>query len=516
MILVQKLIKIHVLLGDQFENWDLAIKHIEKYAMEKGFGVVKSRLQKNKHNEIVRRTFECKNSHEYHAKKKADIEDNRERESVKTNCPWKANLYLSRGSGGIVRVTSMCNEHNHPLLKEIQNVDSKFRRLTSEMLEEVEFLVNIGCGAGPIIRGLQKRFPDAIIHPKNVYNAICLLRRNKKTIKTDAAETYEKLIQLQREENGWFVEARLEGEDNHLTGLFWMRPSQIDLWQRFHDVAINDNTAQTNRYRMYLSLTIIVDNHARSRMAATALVSDETKETYQWILKCLLRATNGLAPKVLFTDADAGMVAAIHEALPSTKHNYCIWHIRKNLEKNLRGNLHEKYSSFIKAWNKCRNSFSENEFKSRWRDLLTNYPEARKYLERTLGVDVTSWALCYTHRSFNGGIQSTQRVESYNSLIKRTVRSSMTLYELDTQIQLQLDREEAYERREQINQNPTIGLPNIVDRYFKRINIIIKKYLTPRLLKMQHHQMNESLLYRVRKIENWENFLDYEVRVMKN
>ena len=131
-------------------------------------------------------------------------------------------------------------------------------------------------------------------------------------------------MQLQQEEHGWFVEARLEEEDNHLTGLFWMRPSQIDLWRRFHDVVINDNTAQTNRYRMYLSLTIVIDNHACSRMVATAVVADETKETYQWILECLLNATNGLVPQVLFTDADAGISAAIHETLPSTKHNYCI------------------------------------------------------------------------------------------------------------------------------------------------------------------------------------------------
>ncbi|CAB4382813.1 unnamed protein product [Rhizophagus irregularis] len=119
-------------IGDTFENWNLAIKHIEKYAMENGFEVVKQWLQKNKKNEI------------------------------------KVNLYLT----DIVHITSICDEHNHPLLDDIQNVASKFYRLNSEMLEEVEFLVNIGCGAGPIICGLQKHFSDAIIHPKNVYNAI--------------------------------------------------------------------------------------------------------------------------------------------------------------------------------------------------------------------------------------------------------------------------------------------------------------------------------------------------------
>ncbi|CAG8735765.1 22336_t:CDS:2 [Cetraspora pellucida] len=55
-----------------------------------------------------------------------------------------------------------------------------------------------------------------------------------------------------------------------------------------------------------------------------SVISDETKETYQWILKCLLCATNGLAPKVLFTNVDPAMIAAIHETILSTKHNYCI------------------------------------------------------------------------------------------------------------------------------------------------------------------------------------------------
>src|SRR3954449_3086773 len=115
---------------------------------------------------------------------------------------------------------------------------------------------------------------------------------------------------------------------------------------------------------------------------------------------------------------------------------------------------------------------------------MVNYQEAQNYLERTLGIDVTNWALCFTHRSFNAGIQSTQQVKSYNVLIKKSVRSSTILYELDTQIQLQLDKEEQYERlKEQTNQNSTVGLPNVIKRYFKRIDSIVKKYLTPQVLK---------------------------------
>ncbi len=71
---------------------------------------MKRRLRKNNYGDIISHTFECKNSRNYHIKKKADIEDNRVRESTRTNCPWRVNLYLSEG---IIRITLLYNEHNH-------------------------------------------------------------------------------------------------------------------------------------------------------------------------------------------------------------------------------------------------------------------------------------------------------------------------------------------------------------------------------------------------------------------
>ncbi|PKC52309.1 hypothetical protein RhiirA1_543528 [Rhizophagus irregularis] len=199
--------------GDVFESWDSAEKQVVYCAKNNGFEVKKFRLEKNK-GEIVRRTFKCKFSGVYRAQKKADIEDTRERKSVRMNCPWNINLQLT---GDLVYVTSLCNEHNHSLEKE--NFVSN-RQLSPEILEEIKFLVNIGCGAGPIICALQKRFPEIVIHPKYVYNAIYRFQNIQNKSKSDAAETFEKLMKLQREEHGWFVKARLEGKDNHLTGLF--------------------------------------------------------------------------------------------------------------------------------------------------------------------------------------------------------------------------------------------------------------------------------------------------------
>uniref|UniRef100_U9SYW2 FAR1 domain-containing protein n=1 Tax=Rhizophagus irregularis (strain DAOM 181602 / DAOM 197198 / MUCL 43194) TaxID=747089 RepID=U9SYW2_RHIID len=173
--------------GDVFESWDFAEKQVVYCAKNNGFEVKKFWLEKNK-GEIF--------SGVYRAQKKADIEDTCERESVRMNCPWNINLRLT---GDLVYVTSLCNEHNHSLEK--KNFVSN-HQLSPEILEEIKFLVNIGCGAGPIIRALQKCFPETVIHPKYVYNAICRFWNIQNKSKSDAAKTFEKLMKLQREEHG--------------------------------------------------------------------------------------------------------------------------------------------------------------------------------------------------------------------------------------------------------------------------------------------------------------------------
>ncbi|CAG8619430.1 8330_t:CDS:2, partial [Cetraspora pellucida] len=74
---------------------EIAINHVEKYVTENGFEIIKSQVQKNKKCKVVHCIFECKNSRKYHAKKKADTENNHNHESVKISCLWKVNFCLS-------------------------------------------------------------------------------------------------------------------------------------------------------------------------------------------------------------------------------------------------------------------------------------------------------------------------------------------------------------------------------------------------------------------------------------
>ena len=156
---------------------------------------------------------------------------------------------------------------------------------------------------------------------------------------------------------------------------------------------------------MILCVVILVDNHNRSRLAATAILSDETKDSFAWLFQSLLNATGGLAPCLLYTDADPAMIAAVNTSWPTTKHHFCLFHIRKNLEKHFLSKYRgEKWKKFFAAFCHTRNSHVESIFEERWAALLAEYADAANYLQRQLYQCREAWVQCFTHRTFNARI----------------------------------------------------------------------------------------------------------------
>ena len=111
-----------------------------------------------------------------------------------------------------------------------------------------------------------------------------------------------------------------------------MSPLQRNLYEQFNDVVIMDTTSNTNRFQMILCIIIVIDNHYKSRIIASAIIEDETQDTFRWIYEILPEET-GIVPKTIFTDSDPSMTSAIRHVYPSTSHYYGIFHIDLNLRK---------------------------------------------------------------------------------------------------------------------------------------------------------------------------------------
>ncbi|EXX66078.1 hypothetical protein RirG_127270 [Rhizophagus irregularis DAOM 197198w] len=135
---------------------------------------------------------------------------------------------------------------------------------------------------------LKARFPKINYTDSDLSNAIQRIKIiSRSNMHNDASDLLIGLVQKKQENPHFFLKFELDA-DNRLVRVFWMTPEQIILWIKYHDVIINDNTAKTNMYNMPLSLFVGIDNNGRTRLLAQAIVSDETFETYQWILQCAL------------------------------------------------------------------------------------------------------------------------------------------------------------------------------------------------------------------------------------
>ena len=180
-----------------------------------------------------------------------------------------------------------------------------------------------------------------------------------------------------------------------------------------------------------------------------------------------------------------------------TKHNLCIFHIDLNLKKNLRPKLGtQKFNKFRSEFFLCRNSLVTEVFEEKWKNLINKYPETTKYLQRMLEPTKESWATCYINKVFNCEINSTQRIESLNRLLKETVQKNFLLCQLESEIENILDNEVKYERITKMhNSLPRQTLDDVPSKFFGHINEICKEFLTPHILAVTQNQMKHSFFY---------------------
>jgi hypothetical protein len=169
-------------------------------------------------------------------------------------------------------------------------------------------------------------------HKKDLYNAVYQFCLENNPNNSDTFQMLQMLLNWKDSDPLWIIKPRLEPFSKKLSHLLWMSPLQRDLYERFHDVVILDTTSNTNQFRMMLCVVVIIDNHFKTRIVASAIIEDETLDSFRWILMTLFEET-GINSKVIFTDSDPSLISAIKEIHPDASHLLCIFHIDLNIRK---------------------------------------------------------------------------------------------------------------------------------------------------------------------------------------
>ncbi|CAG8525572.1 31882_t:CDS:2, partial [Racocetra persica] len=198
---------------------------------------------------------------------------------------------------------------------------------------------------------------------------------------------------------------------------------------------------------------------------------------------------------------------ALREVEIMTKYGCLSITTQRNLLRGHFSDLHFHDSDLNNAIQKfkrketCRNSLCKPLFQKRWNNMLNKYPMAKDYLLRVLHPSSQFWARAYLSKIFTARIESTARVESYNWVIKREIKSNCTLTELADRLDQRLKAETQWNRFRLYKDSttfPTVSTP--ADALFPAVTKNINKYLTDTINNRIKDEIAESLFLTANQI----------------
>ncbi|KAG6421537.1 hypothetical protein SASPL_118093 [Salvia splendens] len=142
----------------------------------------------------------------------------------------------------------------------------------------------------------------------------------------------------------------------------------------------------------------------------TALLYDETIETFEWLFGAFEDAMMGKRPKTILTDQDQAMSAALASKWLSTYHRLCVWHIFQNAAIHLSSVFSSFKNTFAADFSHCVYDFEEeSEFLDVWNEMLEKFNlKDNQWLARMFSL-MEKWALVYGRSTFCADIITTQR-----------------------------------------------------------------------------------------------------------
>ncbi|XP_059455217.1 protein FAR-RED IMPAIRED RESPONSE 1-like [Corylus avellana] len=231
-------------------------------------------------------------------------------------------------------------------------------------------------------------------------------------------------------------------------------------YKLFGDVVSFDTTYRTNKEYRTLAIFVGFNHHREVVIFGTALLYDETIESFQWLFETFFEAMSGKKPNTIFTDKDPAMANAISLVMPNTYHRLCKWHLMQNALKHIghllrdkngfRSDLNacfkvwEEEDELLTAWDAILHKYNvhdnswlqlweeEEELLTAWDAILHKYNlHDNSWLQRLFEVK-EKLAKAYVKMSFSAGINSTQISESLNASLKNYLQSDYDIVKFFT------------------------------------------------------------------------------------
>ncbi|MBA0823609.1 hypothetical protein Goarm_020327, partial [Gossypium armourianum] len=320
-----------------------------------------------------------------------------------------------------------------------------------------------------------------------------------------------------QDENPNFFYAMDLNEEQRLRNVFWIDAKGRLDYGYFDDVVFLDTTYIKNDYKLPVVPFIGVNHHLQFLLLGCALVADQTKLTYVWLMRAWLRAMGGNAPKVILTDHDKALKAAVVEVFPDSRHCFCLWHILSKIPEKL-GNVLGQRENFMAKFDECiSKSYMDEQFEKKWLELVDAFNLRNDLWFQSLYEDRKKWVPTYMRGVFLAGISTVQRSDSVSSLFDKYLQRKTMLKEFLDQYKTILrekPEEEAKADFETGHKPPGLKSPSLFEKQMAPLytHAIFKKFQVEVLGGIACHPMKEreergTMTFKVQDFEKNQEFI---------
>ncbi|KAJ9543617.1 hypothetical protein OSB04_023324 [Centaurea solstitialis] len=204
-----------------------------------------------------------------------------------------------------------------------------------------------------------------------------------------------------------------------LQAIFWAYEISRMNYKEFGDTISFDATYRTNRHAYNFVPFIAVDNHKRSVVVGSALISNEDAENYTWVLQAFLKA-HEKQPRFVITDQCLGMKAAIPLVFTESTHRFCAWHIMDKMPGKVTISKDENIA-FKKRINRLvwSTHIGADEFENEWETTLNDFGlEGHEWLNEIYSIRESWISAYYRDDPMSGLMRTTSRSESSHAYFR--------------------------------------------------------------------------------------------------
>lgn len=387
--------------GMEFETKEAAYSFYREYARSVGFGItIKASRRSKKSGKFIDIKIACSR---FGSRRQSSTTIS-PRSCAKTDC--KASMHIKKRLEGKWFIYSFLGEHNHEICPD------DFYNAT---------------------RGRKNQNTNAVCQKKGLQ--LVLDER-------DAQLLLDYFMHIQAEAPGFYYVIDFD-EEGHMRNVFWIDPKSRHDYVPFCDVVFFDTHYIRSKYKIPFVPVIGVNHHFQFILLGCALIGDETKSTFIWLMRTWLRAVSALSPKVVITDNDKSLIEATLEVFPNASHCFCPWHVFTEVGPNLSHKL-SRSEVFVMKFKKCTyRSWTNEEFEKRWHKMVKQFDLTDDKWIQSLYEDRRKWIPTYMRDVFLGGFCTVERSQSVASFFDKYLQKETTIEEFIYQYKLFL-----HERRE--------------------------------------------------------------------